>query len=175
MLRRRPSQPRRLLCRCLREQVSEDPRIILSTSDEFYLCTRTAATPDMDSTKALLLMKERVVKYLFVPVIRPWHMLIILNRLQTEWDSSRLPIPTCTPWPTGPLEQPLPMTTSLPEADLFGGARNVNRVSSGPSGRGVISDQNRPASNPATIANAARNAIRAASVFSDERLAAIVI
>jgi hypothetical protein len=55
----------------LREQVSEgDPRIILSTSDDFYLCTRTAATPDMDSSKALLLMKERVVKYLFVPVIR---------------------------------------------------------------------------------------------------------
>jgi hypothetical protein len=55
----------------LREQVSEgDPRIILSTSDEFYLCTRPAATPDMDTTKALLLMHERTVKYLFVPVIR---------------------------------------------------------------------------------------------------------
>ena len=47
-----------------------DPRIILTTSDEFYLCTRTAATPDMDTTKALLLMRERTVKYLFVPVIR---------------------------------------------------------------------------------------------------------
>ncbi|NGO50313.1 hypothetical protein [Allomesorhizobium camelthorni] len=55
----------------LREQVSEgDPRIILSTSDEFYLCTRSAATPDMDTTKALLLMHERTVRYLFVPVIR---------------------------------------------------------------------------------------------------------
>ncbi|MHA6644069.1 hypothetical protein [Mesorhizobium sp. A623] len=55
----------------LREQVSEgDPRIILSPSDEFYLCTRPAATPDMDTTKALLLMRERTVKYLFVPVIR---------------------------------------------------------------------------------------------------------
>lgn len=55
----------------LREQVSEgDPRIFLTDGDEFYLCTRPAATPDMDSTKALLLMKERVVKYLFVPVIR---------------------------------------------------------------------------------------------------------
>jgi hypothetical protein len=54
----------------LREQVYEgDPRIVLTTSDEFYLCTRTAATPDMDATKAILLMKERV-KYLFVPVIR---------------------------------------------------------------------------------------------------------
>ena len=55
----------------LREQVSEgDPRIILSPSDEFYLCTRPAATPDMDMSKALLLMHERTVKYLFVPVIR---------------------------------------------------------------------------------------------------------
>jgi hypothetical protein len=55
----------------LREQVSEgDPRIMLTTSDEFYLCTRPAATPDMDTTKALLLMNERTVKYLFVPVIR---------------------------------------------------------------------------------------------------------
>ena len=55
----------------LREQVSEDdPRIVLSPSDDFYLCNRSAATPDMDTTKALLLMHERVVKYLFVPVIR---------------------------------------------------------------------------------------------------------
>ena len=55
----------------LREQIYEgDPRIVLTTSDEFYLCTRTAATPDMDATKALLLMRERTVKYLFVPVIR---------------------------------------------------------------------------------------------------------
>ena len=55
----------------LREQVSEgDPRIVLSPSDDFYLCTRSAATPDMDTSKALLLMHERTVKYLFVPVIR---------------------------------------------------------------------------------------------------------
>lgn len=55
----------------IREQVSEDdPRIILTTSDEFYLCTRSAATPDMDASKALLLKRERVVKYLFVPVVR---------------------------------------------------------------------------------------------------------
>ena len=55
----------------LKEQVSlGDPRIMLTTNDEFYLCTRPAATPDMDVTKALLLMQERTVKYLFVPVIR---------------------------------------------------------------------------------------------------------
>lgn len=55
----------------LGEQISDrDPRIILSTDDEFYLCTRTAATPDMDASKALLLMQERMVKYLFVPSIR---------------------------------------------------------------------------------------------------------
>jgi len=47
-----------------------DPRIIQTTSDDFYLCTRPAAIPDMDATKALLLMHERTVKYLFVPVIR---------------------------------------------------------------------------------------------------------
>jgi hypothetical protein len=56
----------------LREQVSEgDRRIIPSPSEEFYLCTRPAATPDMEMTKALLLMHERTVKYLFVPVTRP--------------------------------------------------------------------------------------------------------
>jgi hypothetical protein len=55
----------------LREQISNgDPRIVLTTSDDFYLCTRTTATPDMDATKALLLMRERTVKHLFVPVIR---------------------------------------------------------------------------------------------------------
>lgn len=55
----------------LAEQIYEgDVRIILTTGDEFYLCTRTAATPDMDTTKAFLLMNERTVKYLFVPVIR---------------------------------------------------------------------------------------------------------
>ncbi|TRC98753.1 hypothetical protein FJV76_07315 [Mesorhizobium sp. WSM4303] len=55
----------------LREQVYEgDPRIFLTTNENFYLCTRPAATPDMSSTKALLLMHERIVKYLFVPVIR---------------------------------------------------------------------------------------------------------
>jgi hypothetical protein len=52
----------------IREHVGEDDRrIILSSNDEFYLCTRPAATPDMDMTKALLLMHERTVKYLFVP------------------------------------------------------------------------------------------------------------
>lgn len=55
----------------IREQVSEgDLRIVRSTRDDFYLCTRAAATPDMDATKAFLLMKERTVKYLFVPVIK---------------------------------------------------------------------------------------------------------
>ena len=55
----------------LREQVSGgDPRIVLTTGNDFYLCTRSAATPGMDTSKALLLMNERTVKYLFVPVIR---------------------------------------------------------------------------------------------------------
>ncbi|MDQ6437735.1 hypothetical protein RB623_27095 [Mesorhizobium sp. LHD-90] len=42
----------------------------MSASDDFYLSTRPAATPDMDTSKALLLMQERAVKYLFVPVTR---------------------------------------------------------------------------------------------------------
>lgn len=47
--------------RSLRELVSEsDPRVILTTSDAFHLCTRPTATPE----------RERVVKYLFVPVTR---------------------------------------------------------------------------------------------------------
>ncbi len=53
------------------EQLNEgDARIVLTMSDDFYLCTRTAATPDMDINKAPLLMHERTVKYLFVPIIR---------------------------------------------------------------------------------------------------------
>jgi hypothetical protein len=52
----------------LAEQVSlGDPRIIMTTDDDFHLCTRSAATPEMDATKAILLMRERTVKYLFVP------------------------------------------------------------------------------------------------------------
>ncbi|MES0070133.1 hypothetical protein NKJ73_30850 [Mesorhizobium sp. M0074] len=63
--------PRGYYVASLKEQVYEgDPRIFLTTNDDFYLCTGPAATPDMGSTKALLLMKERVAKYLFVPVIR---------------------------------------------------------------------------------------------------------
>lgn len=55
----------------LKEQVSlGDPRIMLTSNDEFYLCTRPAATPDMDTTKAMLLMQERIVKYLFVSAMR---------------------------------------------------------------------------------------------------------
>ena len=55
----------------LKEQVSEgDARIVLTMNGDFYVCTRTAATPDMDTNKALLLMRERTVKYLFVPIIR---------------------------------------------------------------------------------------------------------
>jgi hypothetical protein len=52
----------------LSERVSlDDPRIIMTAGDDFHLCTRSDATPDMDATKAALLMRERTVKYLFVP------------------------------------------------------------------------------------------------------------
>ena len=55
--------------RSLQTQLShDDPRIVNAIGAEFHLCTRSAATPDMDATTALLLMNERTVKYLFVPV-----------------------------------------------------------------------------------------------------------
>jgi hypothetical protein len=53
----------------LRTQISHgDPRIVSATGREFHLCTSSAATPDMETTRALLLMQDRVVKYLFVPI-----------------------------------------------------------------------------------------------------------
>ena len=55
----------------LKQQVSlGDPRIMLTTNDAFYLCTRPAATPGMDAANATLRLGERTLKYLFVPVIR---------------------------------------------------------------------------------------------------------
>jgi hypothetical protein len=54
----------------LRTQLSHgDPRIVNAIGDEFHLCTSSAATPDMETTRALLLMQTRVVKYLFVPIM----------------------------------------------------------------------------------------------------------
>jgi hypothetical protein len=53
----------------LRTQLSHgDPRIVMATGDVFHLCTRSAATPDMDTDRARSLMKTREVKYLFVPI-----------------------------------------------------------------------------------------------------------
>lgn len=52
----------------LKEQLSHgDPRIVRGVGDRFHLCTTSAATPDMDSTRAIQLMNERRVKFLFVP------------------------------------------------------------------------------------------------------------
>lgn len=54
--------------RSLQEQVSHgDPRIVTAVGDVFYLCTGSAATPEMDAGRAALLMNERRVRYLFVP------------------------------------------------------------------------------------------------------------
>jgi hypothetical protein len=54
----------------LRTQLSQgDPRIVEATGDVFHLCTISLATPDLEMTRALLLMKTREVKYLFVPMI----------------------------------------------------------------------------------------------------------
>ncbi|MDW4549566.1 hypothetical protein R5H32_09405 [Defluviimonas sp. D31] len=44
-----------------------DLRIVRAVGTEYHLCTRPAATPDMGADRALLLMKEREVKFLFVP------------------------------------------------------------------------------------------------------------
>jgi hypothetical protein len=48
-----------------------DPRIIATNENTFHLCTRSPAVPDMDPNKAMLLMKERTVKFLFVPMKPP--------------------------------------------------------------------------------------------------------
>ena len=54
--------------RSLGEQIRHgDPRLIQAVGTKFHLCTRSAATPDMDASRALPLMNERRVKYLFVP------------------------------------------------------------------------------------------------------------
>jgi hypothetical protein len=54
----------------LRTQLSHgDLRIVKATGEVFHLCTSSAATPDMETTRALLLMQTREVKYLFVPAI----------------------------------------------------------------------------------------------------------
>jgi len=53
------------------EQVSEgDPRIILTNEDDFYLCTRQFATPDMSANDIFRLRKNRQVKFLFVPIAK---------------------------------------------------------------------------------------------------------
>lgn len=58
--------------RSLQVQLSHgDPRIVQSVGKTFHLCTSSAATPDMDSTKALLMMSKQRVKFLFVPADCP--------------------------------------------------------------------------------------------------------
>lgn len=54
--------------RSLQTQISHgDARLVQAVGDVFHLCTRSAATPDMEDRLAHLLMGERAVKYLFVP------------------------------------------------------------------------------------------------------------
>lgn len=54
--------------RSMQVQLSHgDPRLVLGVGDEYRLCTRPAATPDMEANRARLLVNERAVKYLFVP------------------------------------------------------------------------------------------------------------
>lgn len=44
-----------------------DPRIIRAVGSEFHLCTREAATPEMNITLLFSLPRKREVTYLFVP------------------------------------------------------------------------------------------------------------
>lgn len=52
----------------LQEQLTlGDPRIIQTNDTDAYLCTRPAATPEMDATNAALNEDARVTRWLFVP------------------------------------------------------------------------------------------------------------
>lgn len=58
--------------RSLQTQISHgDPRLVKAVGNEFHVCTRSAATPDMDANRVLLLAGDRVVTYLFVPMLVP--------------------------------------------------------------------------------------------------------
>lgn len=62
------SNPDGYYIRSLKEQVSlGDPRIVISESGQPYLCTRSAATPDMDAVTFALHRQTRVARWLFVP------------------------------------------------------------------------------------------------------------
>ncbi len=66
------SNPDGFYIRSLQTQISYgDPRIVQTNGSSFHLCTASAATPDMDINKALLLVNERRVKYLFAPINCP--------------------------------------------------------------------------------------------------------
>ncbi|MGR3617702.1 MAG: hypothetical protein ACU0BB_16915 [Paracoccaceae bacterium] len=63
------SNPDGYYVRSLQTQLSHgDLRIIPAVGTVYHLCTRPAATPEMGTTKAMLLEDDRVIKYLFVPV-----------------------------------------------------------------------------------------------------------
>ena len=52
----------------LRVQLSYgDPRIVNPFGEVFHLCTSSAATPDLEATRALHMKQTREVRYLFVP------------------------------------------------------------------------------------------------------------
>ena len=54
--------------RDLKIQLSHgDPRIVVAVGDEFHLCTRSAATPDMSANTVEMMKADREVKFLFVP------------------------------------------------------------------------------------------------------------
>lgn len=63
------SNPDGFYVRSLQTQLSfGDPRIVRAVGGAFHVCTRSAATPDMDSAGAFNLKTLHVVKYLLVPI-----------------------------------------------------------------------------------------------------------
>lgn len=58
--------------RSLKIQLSnDDARIVMNVGNEFYICTRSAARPDMTETNSHLTSNEREVRFLFVPSCPP--------------------------------------------------------------------------------------------------------
>jgi len=56
----------------LQTQLSHgDPRIVQAVGESYHLCTRGASTPDLDTSRAIILENRRVITYLFVPVASP--------------------------------------------------------------------------------------------------------
>jgi hypothetical protein len=55
--------------RSMQTQLSHgDARIVEAVGTTFHLCLRSAATPDMDTSRAINFATQKRIKYLFIPV-----------------------------------------------------------------------------------------------------------